>query len=78
MDRIIRLGAPEEIFARCTEFELDGERFPMSHLLIETLHLLIETLHLLIETLKEETLTRRSTSNSVPMASACWPSPARR
>jgi hypothetical protein len=64
MDRIIRLGAPEEIFARCTEFELDGERFPMSHLLIETL--------------KEETLTRRSTSNSVPMASACWPSPARR
>ena len=37
MDRIISKGAPEEIFTRCKEFELDGERFPMSHLLIEEL-----------------------------------------
>ena len=36
-DRIISKGAPEEIFARCKEFELDGERFAMDHLLIEEL-----------------------------------------
>ena len=36
-DRIISKGAPEEIFARCKEFELDGELFPMDHLLIEEL-----------------------------------------
>lgn len=36
-DRIISKGAPEEIFPRCKEFELDGERFGMDHLLIEEL-----------------------------------------
>ncbi len=36
-DRIISKGAPEELFARCKEFELDGERFSMEHLLIEEL-----------------------------------------
>jgi len=37
MDRIISKGAPEEIFTRCKEFELDGERFPMDHAHIENL-----------------------------------------
>lgn len=37
MDRIISKGAPEEIFARCTEYELDGERFSMTSALIEDL-----------------------------------------
>jgi len=36
-DRIITKGAPEEVFARCKQFELDGELFPMEHLLIEDL-----------------------------------------
>ncbi len=36
-DRIISKGAPEEIFARCKEFELDGEAFAMEHLMIEDL-----------------------------------------
>jgi Mg2+-importing ATPase len=36
-DRVISKGAPEAIFPRCREFELDGERFPMEHLLIEEL-----------------------------------------
>ncbi len=36
-DRIISKGAPEEIFPRCKEFELDGERFAMDHLFIEEL-----------------------------------------
>jgi Mg2+-importing ATPase len=36
-DRLISKGAPEEVFARCKEFELDGEMFPMDHLLIEDL-----------------------------------------
>lgn len=36
-DRLICKGAPEEVFARCKEFELDGELFPMDHLLIEDL-----------------------------------------
>jgi len=36
-DRMICKGAPEEIFARCKEFELDGQLFPMDHLLIEEL-----------------------------------------
>src|SRR4029077_9472445 len=34
-DRIISKGAPEEVFARCKSFELDGELFSMEHLLIE-------------------------------------------
>ncbi|HQR44076.1 MAG TPA: HAD-IC family P-type ATPase, partial [Gemmatales bacterium] len=37
MDRIISKGAPEEIFARCKQFELDGELFSMDHLFIEEL-----------------------------------------
>lgn len=37
MDRIICKGAPEEIFTRCTEYELEGERFPMNPALIEDL-----------------------------------------
>ncbi len=36
-DRIISKGAPEEIFARCKEFELDGETFAMEHVMIEDL-----------------------------------------
>ena len=36
-DRIICKGAPEEIFARCKVFELDGKLLPMEHLLIEDL-----------------------------------------
>ena len=33
-DRIISKGAPEEIFPRCKQFELDGEHFAMESLLI--------------------------------------------
>jgi Mg2+-importing ATPase len=36
-DRIVSKGAPEAIFARCKEFELDGELFSMQHLLIAEL-----------------------------------------
>src|SRR4029078_4916061 len=36
-DRIVTKGAPEEVFARCKEFELDGELFSMEHLFIEEL-----------------------------------------
>ncbi len=36
-DRIISKGAPEEIFPRCQQFELDEELFPMEHLMIEEL-----------------------------------------
>ena len=32
-DRIISKGAPEAIFPRCTNFELDGELLPMDHVL---------------------------------------------
>jgi Mg2+-importing ATPase len=37
MDRIISKGAPEAIFPRCANFELDGQFFPMDHAHIETL-----------------------------------------
>ncbi len=37
MDRIISKGAPEAIFPRCANFELDGQFFPMDHANIETL-----------------------------------------
>ncbi len=37
MDRIITKGAPEAVFDRCREFELDGELFPMDNILIEEL-----------------------------------------
>src|SRR5262249_46360009 len=33
-DRIICKGAPEAIFPRCKNFELDGELFSMEHILI--------------------------------------------
>jgi Mg2+-importing ATPase len=36
-DRIITKGAPEAVFERCRRFELDGELFPMAHVLIEDL-----------------------------------------
>ena len=36
-DRIISKGAPEAIFPRCANFELDGERYPMGHALIDEL-----------------------------------------
>lgn len=36
-DRIISKGAPEAIFPRCQNFELDGELYPMDHLLLEDL-----------------------------------------
>src|ERR1700687_3218937 len=36
-DLIISKGAPEAVFARCKEFELDGERLPMDNILIEEL-----------------------------------------
>jgi len=35
--RMISKGAPEEIFARCTDFELDGEIHPLEQILIEDL-----------------------------------------
>jgi P-type Mg2+ transporter len=35
--RIISKGAPEEIFARCKVFELDGQLLPIDHLLIQEL-----------------------------------------
>ena len=30
-DRIISKGAPEAVFPRCANFELDGELYPMDH-----------------------------------------------
>ena len=36
-DRIITKGAPEAIFSRCANFELDGQRLPMDHAHIEEL-----------------------------------------
>ena len=36
-DRIISKGAPEAIFPRCKNFELDGELSPMEHVLIDEL-----------------------------------------
>lgn len=36
-DRIISKGAPEAIFPRCRNFELDGVLYPMEHLLIDSL-----------------------------------------
>jgi P-type Mg2+ transporter len=35
--RLICKGAPEEVFRRCGGFELDGERCPMEHVLVEDL-----------------------------------------
>ena len=36
-DRIISKGAPEAIFPRCTNFELDGQLYPMDHAHIDGL-----------------------------------------
>ena len=36
-DRLICKGAPEEIFPRCQQFELEGELFPMEHLTMDEL-----------------------------------------
>mgnify|MGYP001221273592 CR=1 FL=1 len=36
-DLLITKGAPEEVFARCRQFELDGELFSMDHVLIQAL-----------------------------------------
>jgi Mg2+-importing ATPase len=36
-DRVITKGAPEAVFARCKQFELDGELYPMEHVFIEEL-----------------------------------------
>jgi len=35
--RLICKGAPESVFNRCTQFELDGELYPMDQLLLEDL-----------------------------------------
>jgi Mg2+-importing ATPase len=43
-DRIISKGAPEAIFPRCRNFELDGELLPMENVLIEDLRLEYERL----------------------------------
>ena len=36
-DRIISKGAPEAIFPRCANFELEGQHYPMEHILIDEL-----------------------------------------
>jgi Mg2+-importing ATPase len=36
-DRIISKGAPEAIFPRCRNFELDGALYPMEHILLDAL-----------------------------------------
>lgn len=36
-DRLICKGAPEAVLPRCKNFELDGELFPMDHVLLEDL-----------------------------------------
>jgi Mg2+-importing ATPase len=43
-DRIISKGAPEAIFPRCKNFELEGELLPMEHVLIDDLRLEYERL----------------------------------
>jgi Mg2+-importing ATPase len=43
-DRIISKGAPEAIFPRCTEFELDGQKYPMDHAHIDGLKIEYERL----------------------------------
>jgi P-type Mg2+ transporter len=35
--RLICKGAPESVFSRCTQFELDGELYPMDQLLLDDL-----------------------------------------
>jgi len=35
--RLLTKGAPEEVFPRCTRFELEGDLLPMDPILIEDL-----------------------------------------
>jgi Mg2+-importing ATPase len=42
--RIITKGAPEEVFRRCTQFELEGQLYPMDPILIDDLRLEYEGL----------------------------------
>ncbi len=42
--RIITKGAPEEVFRRCTQFELDGQLYPLDSVLIDDLRLEYEAL----------------------------------
>jgi Mg2+-importing ATPase len=42
--RIITKGAPEEVFRRCTRFELEGQLYPMDPILIDDLRLEYEAL----------------------------------
>jgi Mg2+-importing ATPase len=42
--RIITKGAPEEVFRRCTQFELEGQLYPMDPILIDDLRLEYEAL----------------------------------
>jgi Mg2+-importing ATPase len=42
--RIITKGAPEEVFRRCTRFELEGQLYPMDAILIDDLRLEYEAL----------------------------------
>jgi Mg2+-importing ATPase len=42
--RIITKGAPEEVFRRCSRFELEGQLYPMEQILIDDLRLEYEAL----------------------------------
>ena len=42
--RIITKGAPEEVFHRCSQFELEGQLYPMDQILIDDLRLEYEAL----------------------------------
>jgi Mg2+-importing ATPase len=42
--RIITKGAPEEVFRRCTQFELEGQLYPMEQILIDDLRMEYEAL----------------------------------
>jgi len=42
--RIITKGAPEEVFLRCSQFELEGQLYPMSQILIDDLRMEYEAL----------------------------------
>jgi Mg2+-importing ATPase len=42
--RIITKGAPEEVFRRCSQFELEGQLYPMDQILIDDLRLEYEAL----------------------------------
>jgi Mg2+-importing ATPase len=42
--RIITKGAPEEVFRRCAQFELEGQLYPMDQILIDDLRLEYEAL----------------------------------